>query len=90
MAAAAGLGWNPYLHNPKLRKRLPRIKVSTLVVRAERDSLIPEPHAQTYAAEIPGARLGKVPDVAHMISIERPVELAAVVSDFLSRVPQPY
>jgi len=89
MAAAARLAWNPYLHNPKLRKRLPRIKVPTLVVRAERDTLIPEPHSQTYAAEIPGAKLVKVPDVAHMISVERPAELSAVVSAFLASVPQP-
>jgi pimeloyl-ACP methyl ester carboxylesterase len=88
MAAAARLGWNPYLHNPKLRKRLPSIKVPTLVVRAERDTLIPEPHAQTYVAEIPSAKLVKAPDVAHMISIERP-NSPAVVSDFLSCVPQP-
>ena len=55
MAATARLGWDPYLHNPKLRKRLWRVTAPTLVVRGAADTLIPEPHARTYAAEIPGA-----------------------------------
>jgi len=89
MAAAARLAWNPYLHNPKLPKRLKRIKVPTLIVRAERDTLIPAAHARAYADEIAGAKLVEVPDAAHMISIEKPAELATVVTDFLSRVPEP-
>ena len=85
MAAAARLAWNPYLHNPKLPKRLKRIKVPTLIVRAEHDTLIPAVHAQTYAEEIAGATLVEVPDAAHMISIEKPAELATVITEFLSR-----
>jgi len=89
MAATARLAWNPYLHNPKLQKRLKRINVPALIVRAERDTLIPGSHARTYADEIPGAKLVEVPDAAHMISLEKPAELAAIVTDFLSRVPEP-
>ena len=43
MAATAKLGWDPYLHNPKLRKRLRRVSAPTLVVRGAADTLIPEP-----------------------------------------------
>ena len=83
MAATARLGWDPYLHNPKLRKRLHRITVPTLVVRATDDTLIPAAHAKAYAQEIPGAKLVEVPNAAHLVSVERPAELAAVVTDFL-------
>ena len=89
MAATARVAWNPYLHNPKLQKRLKRINVPTLVVRAERDTLIPGSHARTYADEIPDARLVEVSDAAHMIAIEKPAELASIVTEFLSKVPQP-
>ena len=41
MAATARLAWDPYLHNPKLRRRLQRITAPTLVVRATGDTLIP-------------------------------------------------
>jgi len=83
MAATARLGWNPYLHNPKLPKRLWRITAPTLVIRGGKDTLIPAPHCETYAREIPGAKLVEFPDCAHMISMERPKELAAAVFDFL-------
>jgi len=84
MAATARLGWDPYLHNPKLPKRLHRITAPTLVVRGEHDTLIPEPHARYYAEHISGARLEVVPDVAHMLPIERGDELARIVREFLA------
>ncbi len=84
MAATARLGWDPYLHNPKLRKRLHRITAPTLVVRAAQDTLIPAAHAETYAREIPGARLAELPDAAHLAAIERPAELAALIARFLA------
>jgi len=83
MTATARLGWNPYLHNPKLPKRLGRVSAPTLVVRAEQDTLIPAPHAEAYARAIPGAKLVTVPDAAHMVTIEKPHELAALISDFV-------
>lgn len=84
MAATARLAWNPYLHNPKLQKRLHRISAPTLVVRAAHDTLIPAEHAETYAREIPNARLAELPDAAHLAAIERPAELAALITRFLA------
>lgn len=89
MAASARLGWNPYLHNPKLRRRLHRITAPTLVIRAVHDTLIPEPHAKAFAEEIPGAQYAEVPEVAHMITIERPDEVTRIVNEFLAKAPQP-
>jgi pimeloyl-ACP methyl ester carboxylesterase len=82
MAATAKLGWDPYLHNPKLRKRLWRVSAPTLVVRGAHDTLIPEQHARTYAAEIPGARYQEIGDAAHMVMIERPEALAGAIAEF--------
>jgi pimeloyl-ACP methyl ester carboxylesterase len=84
LAAVARLGWDPYLHDPKLRKRLHRVTAPTLVVRGARDTLVPAPHAETYAAEIPGARLEIVEGAAHLLPIEKPAELAALVGSFCS------
>jgi pimeloyl-ACP methyl ester carboxylesterase len=82
MAATARLAWDPYLHNPKLRKRLGRISAPTLVVRATGDTLIPEAHARTYAAEIPGATYREIEEAAHMVMIERPAALADAITEF--------
>lgn len=87
MAAAARIGWNPYLHNPRLRRRLRRIKVPTLIIRAESDTLIPASHARAYADEIPGAKFVEVANAAHMVVLEHPAELAAIVNEFVSTPP---
>jgi pimeloyl-ACP methyl ester carboxylesterase len=84
MTASARLGWSPYLHNPKLRGRLWRIKSPTLVIGGEHDRLIPSAHARAYAEEIAGAKLVMMPDVAHMIVLEEPAKLADIVGEFLA------
>lgn len=83
MTATARLGWNPYLHNPKLRGRLWRITAPTFVVHGAHDGLIPVDHAKAYAAEIPGARYVEMAAVAHMIPLEKPAELADIVAEFI-------
>jgi pimeloyl-ACP methyl ester carboxylesterase len=82
MAATARLAWDPYLHNPKLRRRLHRITVPTLVVRATDDTLIPAEHARTYAADIDGAVLVEIDRAAHLVMIERPDALAEAIGNF--------
>jgi pimeloyl-ACP methyl ester carboxylesterase len=87
LSATAKLGWDPYLHNPKLRGRLRRITAPTLVVRGDRDGLLPPAHPEAYATEIPGARLEVVPDSAHWLPFEQPAALAALVRGFLAGPP---
>ena len=43
---------------------------------------MPPAHAETYAAEIPGARLEVVEDAAHWLPFEQPDALAALVRGF--------
>jgi len=83
-AATAKLGWNPYLHNPKLHRRLGWVTAPTLVVAGAMDGLIPLAHAEAYAAGIPGARLEVIEGAGHMLPLERPVELATLVAEFVA------
>jgi pimeloyl-ACP methyl ester carboxylesterase len=83
LAATAKLGWDPYLHNPKLRGRLRRVTAPTLVVAGAQDTLVPLAHAETYAAEIPNARLEVIEGAAHWLPLEKPEELAALVRAFV-------
>ncbi len=55
--ATARVGWNPYLHNPKLPQHLRRVQCPTLVLWGRDDKLIPLAHGEYYAEHIPGARL---------------------------------
>lgn len=77
-AAVAKLAWNPYLHNPRLRRRLNRVKVPTVVLSGTKDGLIPPAHPEAFAAEIAGARLERV-DAGHMLVLERPDVIAAAI-----------
>jgi pimeloyl-ACP methyl ester carboxylesterase len=85
MEAAARVGWNPYLHDPKLPGRLHRVRAPTLVVWGERDGFIPLEQGERYAALIASARLEVIPDCGHLPVLERPEELARLVADFLRR-----
>jgi pimeloyl-ACP methyl ester carboxylesterase len=87
MGATARIGWDPYLHNPKLRRRLPRVTVPVLVVAGADDGLVPREHADVYAAELPQARLEIVEGAAHWLPLERPVELAGLVRAFAAELP---
>ena len=84
LSATAKLAWDPYLHNPKLRGRLRRVTAPTLVVRGAQDTFVPAVHAETYAAEIPGARLEVIEGAAHLLPLEAPAELAALSRAFLA------
>jgi pimeloyl-ACP methyl ester carboxylesterase len=87
MAATAKLGWNPYLHNPKLPSRLRRITAPTLVVAGSADRFTPRAHPEAYAAAIAGARLAVIEGAGHMVPMERPDEITAVVRAFLASEP---
>jgi pimeloyl-ACP methyl ester carboxylesterase len=83
LGATAKLGWDPYLHNPKLRSRLRRVTAPVLVVAGRQDGLVPLAHAETYARELPDARLVVLDDAAHWLPLERPDELARLVHEFV-------
>ena len=84
MSATAKLGWDPYLHNPKLRKRLHRVSAPTLVIHGAQDTLAPKAISEAYAADIPDARLVDVDGGAHLVTLEKPDEVAALVREFVS------
>jgi pimeloyl-ACP methyl ester carboxylesterase len=84
MSATAKLGWDPYLHNPKLARRLHRISAPTLIVHGTSDQLFARAHAEAYAAGIPGARIADVEGAGHMLPLEQPAELARLVREFIA------
>lgn len=80
LEATARIGWNPHLHNPRLQGRLALIGAPTLVVRGQRDGILPAAHPAAYAASIPSARLVELADCAHLPALERPAEVAGLIT----------
>jgi|GraSoiStandDraft_16_1057320.scaffolds.fasta_scaffold237511_2 pimeloyl-ACP methyl ester carboxylesterase len=81
--ATARVGWNPFLHDPKLRDRLYRVKAPTRVIWGDSDRLVPIAHGKAYRDSIAGADLKIVPGCGHAPPFELPEETARLVLDFL-------
>jgi pimeloyl-ACP methyl ester carboxylesterase len=81
--ALARVAWNPYLYDPRLRRRLARIAAPTLLCWGAHDRLAPlDPCGRTWAKEIPGARLRVFDGSGHVPHLEEPEAAARAVLDF--------
>jgi pimeloyl-ACP methyl ester carboxylesterase len=80
---ALGLyGWEPYLHNPKLKHRLHRISVPTLVLWGASDGLVTAEYGRKYADLIPGAKFVAIPEAGHSPQAEQPEAFVKAIVDF--------
>jgi pimeloyl-ACP methyl ester carboxylesterase len=86
-AAMARVAWNPYLYDPRLKRRLARIATPTLLVWGEHDRLAPLVCAEAWRKEIPGARLITFAHSGHVPHLEEPAAVAATVTEFCEGVP---
>lgn len=76
--------WEPYMHNPKLRHRLHRIQVPTLLIWGEQDGIVKaESYGKGYAGLIPGAKFSVIANAGHLPHIEQPEAFMKVVNGFI-------
>lgn len=83
--SAVVFGWEPYLHNAKLRRRLRRIDVPTLVLWGASDDVAPVEYGRAYAESIPGAEFQVLDAAGHFPQIEQPHQFVAAVRQFSDR-----
>jgi pimeloyl-ACP methyl ester carboxylesterase len=83
--ATARYAWSPYMHDPKLKRRLHRIDVPTLLLWGDKDKITPVEYGRAYAAEIPGARLEIVPNAGHFPHAEQAQAFAGKVLGFVGQ-----
>jgi 3-oxoadipate enol-lactonase len=72
---------------PPAHARLTEVACPTLIVVGEANQAATRDAAHRLATEIPGAGYVSVPDVAHMLTLERPREFERLVLDFLAAAP---
>lgn len=77
-ATRAGYGFD-------LTAQITQIRVPTLVIYGEEDTLTPPPVVRRVAEQIPGAQLVAVPGAGHMIPVEKPAEFFAALEAFLGK-----
>ncbi|MSQ71243.1 MAG: alpha/beta hydrolase [Betaproteobacteria bacterium] len=81
--------WDPYMHNPKLRYRLHRIKVPTLFIWGESDGLVSPEYGKAFSALIPGSKLQVIPKAGHAPHVEQPEFFVEKVLAFASKTGKP-
>ncbi len=81
--ATARYAWSPYMHNPKLKNRLHRIKIPTLFLWGDSDRIVLESYGRAYAAAIPGARFETIAKAGHFPHLEQADEFARRVHAFM-------
>lgn len=74
---------HPDMPDPPAAGRLGEVRVPTLVLVGDRDVDDVQAAARQLAAEIPGAQLAVMADVAHVPNMEKPEEFNRLVLDFL-------
>ncbi len=75
-------GWQPYMHDPKLKGRLHRIRIPTLFLWGTNDRILSEPYGRAYCAAIPGARFELIDKAGHFPHVEQPQVFADRVLAF--------
>jgi pimeloyl-ACP methyl ester carboxylesterase len=80
--AYARFCWSPYMHNPKLKGRLHRIRIPTLFLWGTADRVLSNKYGRAYCAAIAGARFQTVERAGHFPHLEQPDEFARHILAF--------
>ena len=83
MQAIARIGWNPFLHSPKLRSRLRRITSPTLLLWGADDVVYPQLYAQAFRDAIPGSTVQLIEKCGHLPMFEQEGRFVSAVTRFL-------
>jgi pimeloyl-ACP methyl ester carboxylesterase len=75
--------WSPYMHDPKLKGRLHRLRVPTLVLWGASDRVTKIEYGRAYAAAIGGALFETIEGAAHFPHLEQPQAFARAVQSFM-------
>jgi pimeloyl-ACP methyl ester carboxylesterase len=86
--ATARYAWSPYMHDPKLRRRLHRIRIPTLVLWGTSDRILSESYGRAYCAAISGARFELIERAGHFPHLEQPEIFADRVFSFVEETSQ--
>jgi len=76
--------WEPYMHNPKLRHRLARVRAETLFIWGENDGIVTPAYGRAFADHVPGATFTTIAEAGHYPHIEQPVEFVRHLRSFLA------
>ena len=84
LATMRVIAGDPYMHDPKLRRRLGRVRVPTLVVWGESDRIVTPAYGAAYADAFQNGRLEIIKEAGHLPQIEQPAATFAVIDAYIA------
>jgi pimeloyl-ACP methyl ester carboxylesterase len=78
------IAWKPYMYNPTLPYLLGGVATPALVVWGRDDQIVPLECGERYATSLGRGRLEIVDGAGHFLEMERPDELARLVTRFVT------
>ena len=78
------IAWKPYMYNPTLPHLLGGVRASALVVWGEHDKVVPISAADAYVKALGGGLKEVVAGSGHCVDMEKPAELAGLVTTFIN------
>jgi pimeloyl-ACP methyl ester carboxylesterase len=76
--------WKPYMYSQTLPHLLGGVRAKSLVVWGDDDRHVPGSAGEAYAKALPDARLETVAACGHYVDMEKPDELARLVTSFVN------
>ena len=91
LSAGTGRAWRTFRYalEDRIEDKLPRVQMPTLVVRGERDPIVPQRWAEEAARLLPEGRLVVIPGAAHTANYGAPSQFTRVVRAFLNETGRP-
>jgi pimeloyl-ACP methyl ester carboxylesterase len=75
--------WEPYLHNPKLKHRLHRIQVPTMLIWGKNDGIVTTDYGKAFSKLIKGAKFASIAKAGHYPHLEQPAAFMKTLSGFV-------
>ncbi|MET9145949.1 alpha/beta hydrolase [Streptomyces sp. NPDC004042] len=89
LATMRVLAGDPYMHDPKLLRRLGRVRTPALLVWGESDRVVTPAYGAAYAGAFADGRIEVVPRAGHLPQLEQPDATLALIEDHLRRTGSP-
>lgn len=78
------IAWKPYMYSPTLRHLLGGVATPALIVWGRDDRIVPLECGERYQKALPNARLEILDGAGHFVDMEKPDELASLVTRFMA------
>ncbi len=79
------IAWKPYMYSQTLPHLLGAVRAPALLVWGDDDKVVPPSASRCYVEALPKAALKIVRDCGHCVDMEKPDELASLITAFLGQ-----